>query len=61
MQCLNFRVGDAATDSRNPPGPAIAVLERIHHGTVIRTVAGGLHHDISRNPQVIPQGKELGF
>ena len=61
MQCLKFRVGDAATDSRNPPGPALAMAKRIHHRSVIRSVAGGLHYDISRNPEVIPKGKELGF
>jgi hypothetical protein len=37
------------------------MAKRIHHRSVIRSVAGGLHYDISRNPEVIPKGKELGF
>jgi hypothetical protein len=37
------------------------MAERIDHRAVVRTVAGGLHHDISRNPEVIPKGKKLGF
>jgi hypothetical protein len=61
MQRLNFRVGDAATNSRDPPSAALAMVERIHHRAVIRTMAGSLHHDISRNPEVIPKGEELDF
>jgi hypothetical protein len=37
------------------------MVERIHHRAVIRTMAGSLHHDISRNPEVIPKGEELDF
>ena len=59
MHRLQFGVADAALDGGDAARSAAGMDERIDHGAVVGAVAGGLHHDVAGEAEMVAQRVEL--
>jgi hypothetical protein len=59
VQLLQLVVGDAALHRGHTPRLAATGQAGVDHGAVVGAVAGGLHHDVAREPEMVTQRKQL--